>query len=260
MARRLTAVAGSRATGGGSYSPTPNGTLTVDAPGGAYLRSQSTVARATVEGTLTFGAAPWQHFGFGSDGFESNRYAIFSTLGTSNHLFARLNNNGSEQQIDLGALPVGTHRYRVAWGGAGATDQVQFYLDDALMANLSVAAFPPLYVYFSNGTAGTPLLVDAVESVPPFASTGTFVSCPFDAGTNVFWQTLAWTGNTPAGTTLSVEARTSTDSTTWTAWGSVATNGGAVSASAGRYLQISPDLRDDRHTAQPNRVGCDGQL
>ncbi len=76
---------------GGSYSPTPNGTLTVDASGGAYVRSLDTVTHATIEGTLTFGAAPWQHFGFGSDGFESNRYAIFSTLGTSDHLFARLN-------------------------------------------------------------------------------------------------------------------------------------------------------------------------
>jgi hypothetical protein len=97
---------------GGSYTPTlSSGALTVEASGGAWVRSQQTFLAASVEGNLTFGAAPWQHFGFGSDSFVGDQYAIFSTYTSSTHLYARLNNNSASQQlVDLGSIPSGAHR------------------------------------------------------------------------------------------------------------------------------------------------------
>jgi hypothetical protein len=222
---------------GGSYTPAPNGTLAVDASGGAWVRSQNTFASAAVEGTLTFGAAQFQHFGFASDGFESNRYAIFSTAGTTNHLFARLNNNTSEQSVDLGAIPVGAHHYRVVWTPQGASDLVQYYLDDAQVASLSMTPLPPLYIYLSNATAGTPLVADMVQTMPPFVGSGTFIGCAFDAGANVNWQTLSWVTSMPNGTTLDIESRTSFNGSSWSAWSSVPPSTGVISSPAGRYLQ-----------------------
>jgi hypothetical protein len=91
-------------------------------------------------------------------------------------------------------------------------------------------------VYLSNNTSGTSLLIDDVQSRPPFVGSGTFLSCPFDAGAAVEWQTLTWAAFTPLSTTLSVEARTSADASSWSAWSSV-TAPGALSLADARYLQ-----------------------
>ena len=87
--------------GGNSYTPNPGGTLQLSGANGAWARSQSTLMRQTIEGLVAFGAAPWQHFGLGSDGFQSSQYLLFSTFNTSDHVFARSNNNGSEICTDL---------------------------------------------------------------------------------------------------------------------------------------------------------------
>jgi aminoglycoside N3'-acetyltransferase len=237
---------------GGSFSPTLNGTLSVDAVGGAFVRSQSTTSSNTsIEGVLTFGAAPWQHFGFGSNEFEGNRYILFSTFNTSDRLFARLNNNGSEQQVDLGALPSGAHHYRIAWQNNGGTDQVRFYIDGALVANLSVDALPPLYIYLSNNTSGTPLLADALESMPPFVTSGTFESCLLDAGESVEWDTLSWVADVPANTSLTVAARSSNDGNTWSAWSTVESSGDAPAVPTGRYLQYRFTLSSNDSQISP---------
>ena len=222
---------------GGSYTPAPNGTLSVDTTGGAWVRSRNTYTGATVEGLLSFGAAPYQHFGFASDGFVGNRYAIISTAGTNNHLFARLNNNGSEQSVDLGAIPAGMHPYRVVWTPQGTSDQVQYFIDDVQVATLSANPLPALYIYISNASAGTPLIADAAQTMPPFVGSGTFTSCSFDAGANVNWQTLAWVTNLPGATSIDLESRTSFNGTAWSSWSSVPANTGAISNPAGRYLQ-----------------------
>jgi hypothetical protein len=222
---------------GGSYTPALNGTLAVDAPSGAWVRSQNTFASAAVESTLTFGAAQYQHFGFASDGFVGNQYAIFSTANTTNHLFARLNNNASEQSVDLGAIPSGARRYRVVWAAQGASDQVQYFVDDVQVASLNISPLPPLYIYFSNATAGTPLIADAVQTMPPFVGSGTFTGCAFDAGSNVNWQTLSWVTNIPAGASLLIETRSSFNGSSWSAWSNVPPSTGAISSPAGRYLQ-----------------------
>ena len=58
-----------------------------------------------------------------------------------------------------------------------------------------------------------------------YASSGTFTSSVFDAGSDVNWGYVNWTANLPAGTTLTVQIRSSTDGVNWSAWSTV-TNGG----------------------------------
>jgi len=99
----------------GPFSPTLNGTVEIGANDGAYIRSADTFSHITLEGEVTFGNASFQHFGLGTLGFGGDRYALFSTFNTNNTLFARLNNSASEQRVDLGPLPTGTHTYRIEW-------------------------------------------------------------------------------------------------------------------------------------------------
>jgi hypothetical protein len=221
---------------GGAYTPAPNGTLTVDAPGGAFVRSQASYAAGAVEGAVAFSAAPWQHFGFAGDGFAGN-YAIFSTYNTSDHLFVRVGDGGGEQRMDFGAIPPGIHRYRVAWSAPGGVTQIQFYIDGVIRAQFGFTPVQPMYAYLSNNTPGAAMIADMAEITPPFVTSGTFVGCAFDAGASAAWGTLNWTADLPAGTSLSVETRTSNDAATWSAWSAVATSGAAISSPAGRFLQ-----------------------
>ncbi len=63
---------------GGAYTPViGGGVLTV--PGGGWVRTQNTYTHGVIEAVAEFGAGAWQHLGFASDGFVSNRYFIFST-------------------------------------------------------------------------------------------------------------------------------------------------------------------------------------
>jgi hypothetical protein len=56
---------------GGDYSPAPaDGRLAVSsAAGSAWLRSTQPFAQQTLADGATFGNGPWQHVGWGADGF-----------------------------------------------------------------------------------------------------------------------------------------------------------------------------------------------
>jgi hypothetical protein len=202
---------------------------------GSEVLSAQTFADVPVEASLNFAAAPYQHFGLATDlgSVDGNSWAIFSTRGTSNTLFARVNVAGAVQDVSLGALPAGFHVYRVQPAPGG----VQFYLDGALQATIN-ATFPagtPLKVALSAYLPlGPGLQVDWVRQTG-----GTFTSAVFDAGRSAAWGTARWTANVPAGTTLIVQTRsgnTAAPDGSWSAW-ATAGNGGAVASPGGRYLQ-----------------------
>src|SRR5262249_23027348 len=94
--------------------------LTVALSGGiltvarSEILSTQAVAGTPVEGLVSF-SAPYQHFGLATDvgAVAGNYWAIFSTMGTNNTLFARVNANGFTTDVSLGALPTGFHTYRV---------------------------------------------------------------------------------------------------------------------------------------------------
>lgn len=81
----------------GRWSEPPTNTFTttlansvITLTGGGWVRSNITYTHGTFEALAEFGAGTYQHLGFGSDAFESNRYLIFSTNDTSDTLFARV--------------------------------------------------------------------------------------------------------------------------------------------------------------------------
>jgi len=226
---------------GGAFTPgLSNGVLTIAGSTNGWVRSNASFTHGELEAVAQFGAGASQHIGFGSNGFEGNRYLIFSTWGGDGNLYARVNNNASEQRVNLGALPVGSHRYRVEWAAADATtDRVRFLVDGVQQAEIAMASAGAtgFYVYISNNGSAA-LSVDAIQVIPPYVPAGTYTSCVLDAGSGSAWQTLTWNATVVADTALTLQTRTSADMTTWTPWSTVAASGSPIIAPA-RYVQYS---------------------
>ncbi len=116
---------------------------------------------------------------------------------------------------------------------------IQFSVDGVVLTtiNLTIPSGTPLAVAMSafSGAPQPALQVDSV-SMTSYASSGTFTSSVFDAGSDVNWGYVNWTANLPAGTTLTVQIRSSTDGVNWSAWSTV-TNGGAITSPSGRHIR-----------------------
>lgn len=227
-----------------------NGSLSIQ---GSHVFSVATYAEQTVEGQISFGAAPYQHFGMatGFDTTAGNYWAIFSTGNTSNTLFARVNALGTSQQVDLGALPTGFHTYRIAPTASG----FEFYVDGVLRTTMS-GAFPggtQLRVALSayNGAPSPALQADSIRLVnvvaPPDQNglrLGVYQSVAFDAGQRVDWQSVNWTAEISTGTGIKVEVLISDDANFGGAVWLEVTNGQSLSALGlrGRYLKYRVTL------------------
>ena len=202
---------------------------------GAELYSTQTFAGVPIEASLDFAAAPYQHFGLatGLGSASGNSWALFSTMGTSDTLFARVNVNGATTNVSLGALPSGSHIYRVQ----PVPGAFQFYVDGVLQT--TIAANLPLstgmsVVASSYYASGSPLVVNWVHQ-----GDGVFTSSVFDAGSSVTWATASWTATVPSGTSMIVQTRSGNSPTldwTWSDWTAV-TNGGVVASPPDRYIQ-----------------------
>jgi parallel beta-helix repeat protein len=238
-----------------SGSPTSitvsNGVLTL---GSAEARSVQTITNTPVEGRIAFGAAPYQHFGLATDlaAAGGNAWAIFSTSGTTNTLYARVNANGVTRDVNLGALPSGYHVYRVQPTSAGFA----FSVDGALKTTISAsfATSQPLRIVLSafSGSPRPPLTADWVR-LASYSSSGTFTSSVFDATRAATWGTASWTASQPAGTSLIVETssgNTATPDSTWSAW-TAASNGRAVASPPARYLRYRVRMATTDPTVSP---------
>lgn len=227
-------------TGNWSGSNTPlisSSILTV--PSATWVRSTGTYTYGVIEAVAEFGSGASQHIGFASSGFAGDRYFIFSTAGTTDTLFARVNNSVSEQSVNLGPLPTGLHRYTIEWKPLDAnTDHVSFFLNGAIQAEFDVTnvGATDFHLYLSNNGAAD-LQVDKAQVEPPYVSSGTYTSCALDANSGNGWQTISWDASLTSSTTLTVEARVSTNGFTWSAWGSVANGGPVNSSTLARYAQ-----------------------
>jgi hypothetical protein len=206
-----------------------------------------------VEGSIAFGAATYQHFGIVTNFGDAagNYWAIFSTAGTTNTLFARVDANGTTQDVNLGPLPSGFHDYLIH----PVTGGFQFLVDGVLQTTISISFPSGLAVKIGlSAFSGSPqpaLQADWVR-VDNYPASGTFTSAVFDAGHLASWGVASWTATVPAGTTLTVLARTgntATPDTTWTGWTTL-TSGGTVGTS-GRYIQYEVKLTTTDPTVTP---------
>jgi Calx-beta domain/Bacterial Ig domain len=227
---------------GTPYAPVPaNGMLTIgDPPALDWVRSAQTYPLTTFEVRAQFTASPAEHIGLGSLGYAGNQYLIFSTFNGTTQLYARSNMGAGEQTTPLGAIPTGFHTYRIErLPQGGGTDLIRYSIDGAVVANHSVSTIPALYIYQEAAGQTLPALtIDWIELAPAYASSGSFDSCPMDAGSVQPWTSATWSATTPSGTAVALSTRTSVDGTAWSAWSSPLTaSGQAITSPQGRYLQ-----------------------
>ncbi|HEY3108018.1 MAG TPA: PQQ-binding-like beta-propeller repeat protein, partial [Chloroflexota bacterium] len=224
---------------GTSYSPAPaGGALVVQSAGGsAWLRSSAAFDKQTLEGRVAFGAGPWQHVGWATEGF-AYRWAMLSTAEDGAALYARTYSDGLETRTALPGVALGAyHDLRIVWGAGGA----DYYVDGALVASHAAVLTSPMYAYASNN-GPAPLGLDhlRVASYPP--GPGVYVSSVKDAGAAVPWGRLSWDAQAPPGTGLSLETRSSADGLGWSDWAAVAASGDPIGSPPGRYLQYRATL------------------
>jgi methionine-rich copper-binding protein CopC len=245
--------------GGGPATLTvAGGVLTV---GGRAVLSAQSLTNAPVEALLSFGAAPYQHFGLVTsfDTASGNYWALFSTWYRTDRLFARVNANGVSTDVDVGARPDGFHTYRVEPTAAG----FDFYVDGVRQASIAagfqatVAMKAGISDY--SGTAGQLLQADRLwfESYSTTHS-GTFTSTVFDASQQVTWGTASWTASVPTGTSITVQVRagdTAAPDGSWSGWVTVTLDQTMLNAFGapllGRYLQYRVILTTTIGSATP---------
>jgi hypothetical protein len=236
--------------GGGPTSVTLSGGIL--SVGGAGVFSTFNTNGAAVEGRVSFGAAAYQHFGMATDYATATGtyWADFSTAGTTNTLFARVNVGGSAQSVSLGALPSGFHTYNVTPIAGG----FQFYVDGALATtiNATIPAGTPLKIAASAFNGANPMTVDSAKLLA-FSPSGTFTSSVFNAGAIADWLTASWNTTLPAGTSVLVETRSGSIATpdgSWSAWTAVAADGTVASPNS-RYFQYRVTLTTTDGTKTP---------
>ena len=206
----------------------------------------------SLEFVATFGAAAFQHVGFGVDLNTSANWAMFGTSNTTDQLYARTNNGSTAPNTAIGAPGqyVGSsHLYRIEWD----TAEVRYYVDGALVAtdavDFSTTQMRPLASDFNSG--GPELSVDWLR-MSPYPASGTFDSRVFDAGAgqSVNWGALTWNSATPSGTVIAMSVRTGNTPTpdlSWSAFTPIANSGDDIPGNT-RYVQYRAVLS----TTDPN--------
>ena len=245
----------------GGTAAISGGLLTVDGASARYDTLLS--AGKSIEFVATFGGTSFQHVGFGGGDitFGQEPWAMFSTHNNGTALYARVSGSTSvDYQIPNSASFLGTpHRYRIDW----KTDGFDFYIDGAIVSSQPIVIASSMRAAASDyQSGGQSLAVDWLR-MPPYQSPCTFTSRVFDAGELVTWSTLAWTGSSPAGTSLAFSYRTgATNDLSSYAWTPISGGSPATLTGSSRYIQYqavlsstdgaqSPVLEDVVITSQP---------
>jgi hypothetical protein len=261
-----TAQPGTGSVAGGEL--TVNGAR-VDAPRW-YVAGQ---VMQIMEFTATFGAADFQHVGFGNTinggllekaTFADGPWAMFSTrssLGTE--LWARTltgpeAGGGALNEIRImGVDPTLPHTYRIEWSAT----QVKFFVDGGVTpaAVLDAAIAGEMRPAASDFNSGGPDLKIDKASLSLYADTGAFESRVHDAGdAHTVWGKLTSPTSPVAGTEVKFETRsgnTATPDASWSAYQAIAADG-AIQSPSRRYIQYKATLStgDDRVTPSLDRV------
>ncbi len=212
---------------------------------GAYMRTNSVQPLSRVQAQLKFASnMANQHFGYSED--LSTSWILFSVPAwDTSKIYARSNINGVGKDT---ALTTTFNAYHAFVIGVTST-AIQFYVDGTLVATHTVSATGSQYVWLSGGPTTGTLAMDSVV-VGTYPASGTYLSAPLDAGQTATWSKLYWAAT---GSTATIQARTSTDGTNWSAWSTAtATTGNvALSLPPGRYLQYQVNLSTGTNTTSP---------
>ncbi len=211
----------------------------------SYIRTTQTWFEETVEGQVTLEDGANAHFGWattvqgGDDGITDPEWAMFSVSSGAYLARTLANDGGASQQTDVSAFatPGASHLLRVVWSAGG---QIEFYVDDVLVATHNRTFPNPMRVYLSSADPPQDAIADWVSISGAFSTPGSYESSIFDSGSTADWSELLWSGNEPVDTSVAFETRTSADGVIFSAWEAIA--GSLVLSPDARYAQYRATL------------------
>ena|GEM_PF-1031208 len=244
-----------------------NGVLTLDS---AYLRSQMNMQSLPVR---FFEARALQRAGANNAGWpdlgfyralppldpnavtSDTAMRLFISRDTNTTYVRGRDGDGSAPLYDVDIPTLNLQQYhvfRVEW----YTDRTDFFVDGVFQATMpgvsTLNTYAFLYHQSPTTQGSSPMQVDWVRA-GAYPSTGTYTSCVLDAGGSALWQGFNSQIDLPAGTSMALQTRTSSDGMAWSDWSP--TVDGQISSPAGRFLQyqltlntanplVSPELRE----------------
>jgi hypothetical protein len=242
---------------GGADPAIANGLLTLD---GSWLRSQNPFTATTraieFRARLRPAAADtgWPALGLGRQadpgGSGSSEAHRLWTANDLNELFATAHDGSATpiEQLVAGVDLTQFHTFRIEWGPSSTA----YSIDGVTQATLTASSPAQAWAWLYTLTPGSPIEVDWVRVAPYTSTTGEFVSCPIDAEDVTTWGNLTWAADTPAGTSLSFQTRSSSDGATWSAWSDPLTSSASpIQSPANRYLQYRATLSSTDSTRSP---------
>jgi hypothetical protein len=241
---------GTWTTGGGASLT--NGTAVAS---GGYMRSVNTVTPNRLEGRVKFESnKPNQHFGYSPD-LNGSDWLIFSIPGwDTSQIYARTSIGGSTFNTPINVTKDLYHDFVIEVNGG----TINYYVDGSLLVTHTVANPGAAYIWLSSASTTNLLALDSVKA-GSYTSPGSYLSAAMDAGTNSTWSQLYWEAAANGGT-VTVQARTSTNGTNWSAWSTPTSSTGFVTLSlpAGRYLQYQLDFSTADTTRSPEVLSVAG--
>lgn len=137
------------------------------------------------------------------------------------------------------------HNFRLVWNNS----ETRYYIDGVLGAVISPSATAlPSWAFLYAQDPGNLIQIDWVRA-GHYASNGAYLSCTQDAGEIVNWTTLSATVETPTGTSVTFNTRTSLDGVNWSGWSPV--SGSDIPSPSGRYFQYRAALSTSNPSESP---------
>lgn len=233
---------------GGGGSVVGGGVATIDGSRINSVPAPGFLPGTSMEFVATFGAATFQHVGFGSGNdlapneiFNVTPWAIFSTRTSGTQLYASVWNGGPMIDTALPAVTLGVpHRFRIDWQPAS----IDFYVDGVLVHSEPAAIAGPMRPAASDFTVGGPVVTVDWVRLSPYATPGVYESQVFDGTVVTAWSTMTWTADLPAGTSIAMEARggnTPVPDGSWTPYAAVPSSGSSIALTV-RYVRYRATL------------------
>jgi hypothetical protein len=223
---------------------------------GSSIRSVVSVTEvpAAVEGRIRFDepgvGTGWADFGLGKeDQIPGPSNALFISDGDGN-VYANDYQPGttSPQRTQISGFDwTEYHDFRFVLD----TDQVDYYVDGSqeVIHTLNTPMTMPMYLWLWGEIEGFPVRADWLR-VARYPLNDQYTSCPVDVGRDVSWGILTWQGDTPDGTSVSFETRSSSDGGSYSSWTPLG-SGSEIQSPSGRYLQYRISLSTSDPTLSP---------
>lgn len=162
---------------------------------------------------------------------------------------ARMVRNGADDAIYLTSAQFSGNFYKYSIAGNSWTTLPTVNASLGWGANLLRSGADDS-IFVSDGS--TNALWRYLFNASVYATTGTFTSAPIDTGSPSGYTTMTYTKSTPAGTSLTIDVRSSPDTVTWTPWTTNVASGGSIAAVSGnRYFQYRANFSAADTSATP---------